>query len=162
MTDKAVTLHALMAVIERHKLEPVNGEYHFTDEMLAEAAAIDEAWGDRPLSPEQLEDLKAAMEGKPNSGKWEEVDLDEIAEERSRDRTRSQEVTTDDAYADLLVKLRKLFVGRAAAPRARAAGGDPDGGRPGHCRTGHGRAYGEGMVLEGDRRVYRQTGGLRH
>jgi hypothetical protein len=50
------------------------------------------------------------MEGKPNSGDWEEVDLDEIAEERSRDRTRSQEVMTDDAYADLLVKLRKLFV----------------------------------------------------
>ena len=44
MTDRAITLHALMAVIERHKLEPVNGEYHFTDEMLAEAAAIDEAW----------------------------------------------------------------------------------------------------------------------
>ena len=106
---RTVTLHALMAVIERHKLEPVNGEYHFTDEMLAEAAAIDEAWGDR-MPPKQLEDLKAAMEGKPNSGDWEEVDLDEIAEERSRDRTRSQEVTTDDAYADLLVKLRKLFV----------------------------------------------------
>jgi hypothetical protein len=40
MTDRALTLHALMAVIERH----VDGEYHFTEEMFAEAAAIDEAW----------------------------------------------------------------------------------------------------------------------
>ena len=50
------------------------------------------------------------LEGKPNSGDWEEVDLDEIAEERSRDRTRSQEVMTDDAYADPLLKLRKLLM----------------------------------------------------
>ena len=80
MTDRAITLHALMAVIERHKLEPVNGEYHFTDEMLAEAAAIDEAWGDR-MPPEELEDLKAALEGNPNSGDWAVVDQDEIAEQ---------------------------------------------------------------------------------
>jgi hypothetical protein len=99
MIRRAVTLHALMAVIERHKLEPVNGEYHFTDEMLAEAAAIDEAWGER-MPPEKLEDLKAAIEGKPNSGDWEEVDPYEIAEE----------VMTDDAYADFLVKLRELLV----------------------------------------------------
>jgi hypothetical protein len=88
-----------MAVIERHKLEPVNGEYHFTDEMLAEATAIDEAWGDR-MPPEQLEDLKAAMEGKPNSGDWEKVDPDEIAEQ----------VMTDDMYADFLTKLHDLFM----------------------------------------------------
>jgi len=31
---------ALMTVIERHKLEPVNNEYHFTNETLAEAVAI--------------------------------------------------------------------------------------------------------------------------
>jgi hypothetical protein len=48
MTDKyrAVTADALAAVIERHKLEPVSGEYQITKEMIAEAAAIDEARGD--------------------------------------------------------------------------------------------------------------------
>jgi hypothetical protein len=105
---RTVTIHALRAVVERHKLEPVNGEYHFTDEMLAEAAAIDEAWGDR-MPPEELKDLKAALEGKPNSGDWEEV-LDDIAEEQSRNRTRSHEATTDDAYDDFIVKLRRLLV----------------------------------------------------
>jgi hypothetical protein len=52
------------------------------------------------MPPEKLEDLKATIEGRPNSGDWEVVDQDEIAEQ----------VMTDDAYGDLLVKLRKLFV----------------------------------------------------
>jgi hypothetical protein len=77
MIDRAVTLHALMAVIERHKLEPVNGEYHFTDEMLAEAAAIDETWGDR-MPPKELEDLKAAWRASPTAAigkKWTPMKL---------------------------------------------------------------------------------------
>ena len=77
---RAVTIAALAAVIERHKLEPVNGEYQITDEMIAEATAIDEARGNRPPPSSSMEDLKAAIEGKPNSGAWEDVDLDEIPE----------------------------------------------------------------------------------
>jgi hypothetical protein len=71
---KAVSLRALLNIIERHKLEPVNGEFHFTDEMIAEAAAIDEANGD--LTPEKLEELQAAIEGRHD--KWREADPDEL------------------------------------------------------------------------------------
>lgn len=83
---RAVTIAALAAVIERHKLEPVNGEYQITDEMIAEATAIDEARGNRPPPSSSMEDLKAAIEGKPNSGAWEDVDLDEIARSDPNDK----------------------------------------------------------------------------
>jgi hypothetical protein len=74
MKVATITLQALMAVIRRHKLEPVNGEYHFSDEMAAEAAAIDEANGN--LTPEKVEELKAATEGRHDC--WQEVDPHEV------------------------------------------------------------------------------------
>jgi hypothetical protein len=75
---RAISLQALMTVIKRHKIEPVNGQYHFTIEMAAEAAAIDEARGMiRDVPPEEFDDLKAAIEGRPNSGKWEAVEIGE-------------------------------------------------------------------------------------
>jgi hypothetical protein len=57
---KAFSLRALMAVIEFHKLEPVNGEYKFTAEMLEEAADLDEAH----LTAERYAALKALVEDK--------------------------------------------------------------------------------------------------
>ena len=75
---RSVSLTALMTVIRRHKLEPVNGEFQITDEMFAEAAAIDEGQGNS-MSPEKFEDLKAAIEGRPNSRAWKRVnDPDEL------------------------------------------------------------------------------------
>ena len=35
----------MLAIIERHKLKPTKGNYRITDEMVAEAMAIDEAKG---------------------------------------------------------------------------------------------------------------------
>jgi hypothetical protein len=70
-----------MTVIERHKLEPVNGEYHFTAEMaaemMAEAVAINEAEG-TGMNAEKLEDLLAVVEGKPqpNNSGWEQAEDD--------------------------------------------------------------------------------------
>jgi hypothetical protein len=52
------------------------------------------------MPPEKLEDLKAAIEGRPNTGNWEEMDPDEITEE----------AMTDDEYNKLLLKLHDLFV----------------------------------------------------
>jgi hypothetical protein len=69
---RAVSLRALLTTIRRHKLEPVNGEYQITGEIIAEAAAVDEAQG-TGMPASKLEDLKAAIEGKPNSGDWEEA-----------------------------------------------------------------------------------------
>lgn len=37
------SIQALMRVIEQHKLQPVDGNYLITDEMVAEALAIDAA-----------------------------------------------------------------------------------------------------------------------
>ena len=42
---RAVSITARMTVIRRHMLQPVNGELEITDEMFAEAAAIDERRG---------------------------------------------------------------------------------------------------------------------
>jgi hypothetical protein len=70
---RAISLRALMTVIERHKLKPSGGQYHFTDEMASEAIAIDEAKG-TGMSKAELEDLKAAIERRPNSGDWKEAD----------------------------------------------------------------------------------------
>jgi hypothetical protein len=73
---RAVSIQSLAEVIKRHKLEPVNDQYILTDEMFAEAAAIDERTGRRP-SPEKLAELKAIAEGKPPPN-WEWVeDADE-------------------------------------------------------------------------------------
>jgi hypothetical protein len=91
---RAVTLDALIAVIERRKLEAVNDEYQITDEMIAEAAAIDEARGNRSMSLEELEDLKAAIEGRPNSGDWEEVEEVKDFYERSYDKLIDDAVRT--------------------------------------------------------------------
>jgi hypothetical protein len=70
---QAVSLQALMTVIERHKLVPVNDEYQLTNEMLAEALAIDERRGTGP-SPEKLAELKAVIEGKGGPD-WQRVDF---------------------------------------------------------------------------------------
>ena len=64
---------ALVTVICRHKLQPVDGELEVTDEMFAEAAAIDERQG-TGMSSDKFEDLKAAIDGKPNSGDWKQLD----------------------------------------------------------------------------------------
>jgi hypothetical protein len=110
-TMKQFSLEALYMVIKRHKLKPVNGEYQITEALAAEAAAYDERHGTKPTTPpESLADLKATVEGKPNTGKWEETDLDQIEREEAIERSKTRKVMTDDAYADLLVKLRKLFV----------------------------------------------------
>ena len=45
---RAVSQQALRAVIARRKLEPINGEYHFTTEMLEEAAREDDRCGRNP------------------------------------------------------------------------------------------------------------------
>jgi hypothetical protein len=88
---KSFWLDALYAVIRRYKLKPINGEYQISEEMLAEAAAYDERHGTRPSTPpESLADLKATIEGKPNSGKWKETDLNEIAHEENLKRSKIQ------------------------------------------------------------------------
>jgi hypothetical protein len=79
----------MQAVIERHKLEPVNGEYQISEELIAEAAAIDEARGER-IPPELVADLGATVEGKSNSGKWQETDPDEIEREERIERRSKQ------------------------------------------------------------------------
>jgi hypothetical protein len=75
---KAVSLQSLMAVIERHKLEPVNGRYNLTKKMFKEAAALDRASGHRPPSPEEL---AAIVEGKELG--WEEVSEEDLRDERT-------------------------------------------------------------------------------
>jgi hypothetical protein len=93
-----------MTVIRRHKLQPVNDEFQITDEMFAEAAAIDERHGGTGVPPELIEDLYATIEGRPNSGVWKPVDPDDFSE------TKMRAVSTEDAaYSDFLVKLRKLL-----------------------------------------------------
>jgi hypothetical protein len=72
VTMRVVSIQSLKAVIERRKLEPVDGQYHLTDEMFAEAAAIDERAGRRP-SPEKIAELKAVAEGRPPPN-WEWAD----------------------------------------------------------------------------------------
>jgi hypothetical protein len=91
----AVSASAMMTVIKRHKLEPINGEWHITKEMIAEAAAIDERQGQKPPSPEKL---AAIVEGREPD--WEVVDEEDLID-------MSQ---TDDAYRSFLPKLRKLFI----------------------------------------------------
>ena len=59
---KILLANEAQIAIERHKLEPVDGEYQLIDEMLAEAAALDERRGTRP-SPEKLAEWKAGVEG---------------------------------------------------------------------------------------------------
>jgi hypothetical protein len=98
-------------MIERHKLRPVNGEFHFSSEQLDEAIAYDKERGTKPTtSPEALADLKAMLEGKPNSGDWQEMDMDEIERQEAIDRSKMRKVMTDDAYANFLKKLHNLFV----------------------------------------------------
>jgi hypothetical protein len=65
---KAISIQALMTVIERHKLKPVNGEYQISNEMIAEAMAIDEARGTGPSS-EKLAELEAAAKGQAKEWK---------------------------------------------------------------------------------------------
>jgi hypothetical protein len=52
---KAVTVTALLTVLKRHGLEQVKDAYEITEEMVAEAAAIDEARGNR-ISPDEWEE----------------------------------------------------------------------------------------------------------
>jgi hypothetical protein len=83
MKAPAVSFEALKAVIEHHGLEAADGQYQFTAEMPAHAIAIDEARGVSiaGMSPKKLaEDLKAAIEGKPqpNGTGWEEVEEEDI------------------------------------------------------------------------------------
>ena len=68
---KAISMQALAMVIERHQLKPVNGEYQISNEMIAEAMAIDEARGTDP-SPKKLAELEAAMKGRASG--WEIVE----------------------------------------------------------------------------------------
>jgi hypothetical protein len=93
--NMAVSLQALMTVVERHKLKPVNGEYQLTDEMMAEAAAIDEASG-TGMTPEKLADLLAAINGKPqpNDGGWELV----FGEERIGSQAMDVDVEKVEAF----------------------------------------------------------------
>lgn len=41
--DGGISIPALMRVVEQHKLQPIDGAFHITDEMAAEAKAIDQA-----------------------------------------------------------------------------------------------------------------------
>jgi hypothetical protein len=70
---KAVSLMALYTVVKRHKLEPINGAWHVTDEMVAEAVAIDEMQG---VTPPSQEELAAIVEGKEPG--WEEVEWEDL------------------------------------------------------------------------------------
>jgi hypothetical protein len=95
-TMKQYSLEAIYTVIKRHKLKAVDGEYQISEELAAEAAAYDERHGTKPTTPpESLADLKATMEGKPNSGKWEETDLDQIEREEAIERSKTRKVMTD-------------------------------------------------------------------
>ncbi len=59
------TLASIMAIIKRHKLKPdENGEYHITDEMMAEAKALDEVQGVKTPPPDHFD-----FDGRG----WEEV-----------------------------------------------------------------------------------------
>ena len=58
---RAVSIQAIKTVIERHQLDPVDGQYILTDEMFAEAVAFDERHGTGP-SPEKLAELRAEFE----------------------------------------------------------------------------------------------------
>jgi hypothetical protein len=75
---KVVSISAMLTVIERYQLQPVDGEYKVTEAMIAEAAAIDKANGDPGPSPEQLKDLEAAMNGRPppNGTDWKPMPWD--------------------------------------------------------------------------------------
>jgi len=70
----AVSLQAIAEVIKRHKLEPVDGQYHLTEEMFAEAATIDERVGRKQPSPSEVQDI---VDGKVPG--WKTVDdLDDL------------------------------------------------------------------------------------
>jgi hypothetical protein len=79
MHMKAVSLQALMTVIERHKLEPVDGEYKLTNDMLAEALAIDERRGTGP-SPEKLREIQDVVEGRGGPS-WEMKSIEDLRPE---------------------------------------------------------------------------------
>ncbi|MGY8681107.1 hypothetical protein Q2941_25365 [Bradyrhizobium sp. UFLA05-153] len=70
-----VTLEALTTVIQRHRVLTTSKRIFLpemlaevTTEMIAEAAAIDEAQGSMP--PAKLEDLRAAIEGRSHQGNY--------------------------------------------------------------------------------------------
>jgi hypothetical protein len=79
MYMKAVSLQALMTVIERHKLEPVDNEYKITHEMVAEALAIDERRGTGP-SPEKLREIQDIVEGRAGPD-WEMKSIEDLRPE---------------------------------------------------------------------------------
>jgi hypothetical protein len=41
MMTRVISIEAIATVIKRHKLKPHGGGFHLTDEMMAEAAALD-------------------------------------------------------------------------------------------------------------------------
>src|SRR5262249_25872814 len=80
MHMKAVSLQALVTVIERHKLKPdANDEYQLTNDMLAEALAIDERRGTGP-SPEKLRELQDVVEGRGGPA-WERKSIEDLRSE---------------------------------------------------------------------------------
>jgi len=58
---KPINLMSLMTVIKNHKLMPVNGEYKLTEEMIAEATAIDEKQG-TSIPPNKVAELRVMAE----------------------------------------------------------------------------------------------------
>jgi hypothetical protein len=76
---QAVSMQALMTVIERHKLKPVDGEYKLTNDMLAEALAIDERRGTGP-SPEKLREIQDVVEGRGGPD-WEMKSIEDLRSE---------------------------------------------------------------------------------
>lgn len=74
-----VSTRSLLAVIKRRGIKPdKDGNWRITDEIVAEAKALDEAANVPGLSPEDLKALEDAMSGKPSD--WERWDLDEDSE----------------------------------------------------------------------------------
>jgi hypothetical protein len=68
VASRVVSLKSLSTVIERHGLKPgKDGNYHITLAMAKEAEVLDVAAGDPGLSPQEINDLKAAGQGLPQS-----------------------------------------------------------------------------------------------
>lgn len=66
--EHIMTFRSLLAIIERHNLKPdETGNYHITEQMIAEARALDEARGEKIPPPEHLD---------VTNGEWEPVDSD--------------------------------------------------------------------------------------
>jgi hypothetical protein len=99
---KAISISALMTVIKRHNVKPVNGSYKITKKMKAEALAFDRAHGHR-CPPELLEQYKQLH--KEGDGNGYVLSIDHGVQTIKRREEVNSEPMDDDKLHDELMSL---------------------------------------------------------